>query len=228
ARAERGRELFVEALKLLASGHYRRLRHPQVAMQRQRAIAPLDHLLPARLFLREQLLRLGPRRGRLGRGLARLGEARLGRLALLGPPLARRVLVAARGGIAVHRPGDRFEQRGLAGAVWSDDAGDAVAEHDLGVGMLAEVGEPQALQLHAVPLSALAALSRYSTPSFTNVSRFNSASSGRRPRKSRTVSVRVWRRVPLDPALLVARCASGRRRSSWKFSARALYARIAA
>src|SRR4029077_6696074 len=96
--------------------------------------------------------------------------------------VADRVFVAARGGIAVNRPGDRLQQRRLAGAVGPDDAGDAVAEDDLGVGMLAEVHKPQPVQLHPVPppvsLSARAAVSRYSTPSFTNVARFSSASRG--------------------------------------------------
>src|SRR6266571_1783503 len=74
---------------------------------------------------------------------------------------------------------------------------------------------PQPVQLHASP-SAPAVASRYSTPSFTNVSRFSSASSGRRPRKSRTVSVSVCRRAP-GPAPVPPpgdRSASGRRKSS--------------
>src|SRR5207245_1606481 len=94
----------------------------------------------------------------------------------------------------------RLKYRRLAGAVRPDDAGDPVTEDDLGVGMLAKVHKPQPMQLHPVPppvsLSARAAVSRYSTPSFTNVSRFSSASRGRRPRKSCTVSVSVCRRPP--------------------------------
>src|SRR5438477_3390993 len=144
--------------------------------------------------------------------------------ARLRPQVADRILVAARGDIAVNRPGDRLEQGGLAGAVGADDAGDSVAKRNLGIGVLAEVDEPQPMQLHGD--SSRATDSRYSTPSFTNDSRFNSASNGRRPRKSRTVSVRVWRRTPV-PAV-VPRCDSGRRKSNWKFSARALYARIVA
>ena len=66
-----------------------------------------------------------------------------------GAHVANGVLVAARRGIAVDRPRDRFEQRRLAGAVRPDDAGDPVTEHDFGVGVLAEVDEPQAVQLHA-------------------------------------------------------------------------------
>src|SRR5437773_2812058 len=112
--------------------------------------------------------------------------------------VANRFLVTPGGEIAVDRPGNRLEQRRLAGAVGPDDPGDAVAEHDLRVGVLPEVDEAEALQLHA-GLSALAADSRYSTPSFTNVSRFSSASSGRPPRNSRNSSVRLRRRAPPPP-----------------------------
>src|ERR1041385_1204531 len=107
-----------------------------------------------------------------------------------------RVLVATHGDIAVDRPRDRLEQRRLARAIGADDARDAVAECELGIGVLAEVDEPQALELHALAPSGCPADSRYSTPSLTNVSRLSSASSGRRPRNSRTVSLRDCLRPP--------------------------------
>src|SRR6266566_1528292 len=346
ACGERLGQLLVQPLKLLARDHHTLLGHAQVAVQGERALAPLDPLLPARLFLRQGLLRPGaivrgggrglagadqppfrrlalflelglgrqtrlqavhfmaervaaladallrdrellvaqhPReeRGALGargvrehRQLLLTGEIRveefivrhakhalqaarhlfqgigdddavlmeLGiaeapfhavgvgaepefqlhahRRARLGAQVADRVFVAARRRIAVDDPRDRLEQRCLARAVGADDPGDAVTKHDFGIGVLAEIDEPQPLQLHGEGGSAV---SRYSTPTFTNVSRFSSASSGRRPRKSRTVSVSVWRLAPA-PAAPSVRWDSwgGRRRSSWKFNARAL------
>ena len=132
--------------------------------------------------------------------------------ACLRAQVADRVLVAARRGIAVNRPGDRLEQGGLAGAVGADDACDSIAKRNFGIGVLPEIHEPQPMQLHGD--SSRATASKYSTPSFTNDSRFSSASNGRRPRKSRTVSVRVWRRTPVPAVVADPRCESGRRKSN--------------
>ena len=55
------------------------------------------------------------------------------------PAAANGLPAAARGRHAVHRPGDGLEQGGLARAVGADDAGEAGAELELGVLVLAEV-----------------------------------------------------------------------------------------
>src|SRR2546422_9566563 len=46
------------------------------------------------------------------------------------------------------RPGDGLQNGGLPGAVRAEDSGDARTEHELGVGMLPEVDEPEPMQLH--------------------------------------------------------------------------------
>src|SRR5207253_5159488 len=132
---------------------------------------------------------------------------------------ADRVLVASHRLRAVHRPRDPLENGGLAGAVRADNARDSGAELELRIGVLAEVHEAEAQELHQPPSSSLACPT-YSTPSRTNSARSRSASSGRCSRKSRTVSGSVCRRPGAPDAS--TRWTSGRRRSSWKWSARAL------
>src|SRR3989475_10629525 len=136
---------------------------------------------------------------------------------------ADRVLVPAHRLHAVQRPGDRLEDRRLAGAVRPDDPRDPGTELELGIGVLAEVHEAEPQQLHQVPPPSSPSrptCATYSTPSRTNSARSKSASSGRCSRNSWTVSGRVCR-CPGAPEAS-ARRTSGRRRSSWKWSARAL------
>jgi hypothetical protein len=77
----------------------------------------------------------------------------------LRPQVADRIAIAPRRHIAVNGPRDRLEQRGLARSVRADDPGEPVAERDFGVGVLAEIDETQAVQLHgpaSPPASAAA------------------------------------------------------------------------
>src|SRR2546430_11936605 len=152
------------------------------------------------------------------------------------PPLraepADRVLVSTHRLHAVQRPGDRLEDRRLAGAVRPDDPRDPRTELELGIGVLPEVDEAEPQQLHQLPPSPSTATSpsrptcaTYSTPSRTNSARSKSASSGRCSRNSWTVSGSVCRRPAAPDAS--TRWTSGRRRSSWKWRAPALQARIA-
>src|SRR5438128_3928273 len=130
---------------------------------------------------------------------------------------ADRVLVPAHRLRAVQRPGDRLEDRRLPGAVRPDDPRDPRTELELGIGVLPEVHEAEAQQLHQAPPSpspSWPTCARYSTPSRTNSARSKSASSGRCSRNSWTVSGSVCRR-PGAPAA-ATRWTSGRRRSSWK------------
>ena len=55
------------------------------------------------------------------------------------------VAIAADRLIAVERPGDRFENRRLAGAVGPDDSGEAALETYLRLRVLTEVGEPETI-----------------------------------------------------------------------------------
>jgi hypothetical protein len=59
--------------------------------------------------------------------------------------IADGIFIAARRRIAVDRPRDPLQQRRLAGAVGTDDTGDAVAEHNFGIRVLAEIDEPHPL-----------------------------------------------------------------------------------
>src|SRR4029077_1849337 len=86
-----------------------------------------------------------------------------------------------RGRHAVHGPGDGLEDRRLTGAVGTDDAGQAGAEHELGVLVLAEIGQPNAADLHQ-PAKPRSTLSTSASPSRTNASRSSSAGRGRRSR----------------------------------------------
>src|SRR2546430_5679075 len=104
------------------------------------------------------------------------------------PPLraepADRVLVSTHRLHAVQRPGDRLENRRLAGAVRPDDPRDPGTELELGVGVLPEVHEAEPQQLHQARPSparspSASACATYSTPSRTNSARSTSASSGR-------------------------------------------------
>src|SRR5262249_52960379 len=145
---------------------------------------------------------VGDRRGRVGdrAGLAILIERRaLERAAhpiTMGPkpevqlhldPGARRrraapdrVTVAARGGGAVHRPGDGLEQGGLAGTVRADHAGEAGLELERGIGVLPEVDEAKAIDLHqASPSGSIATDSSKVTPRLTNRSRSTRSGRGR-------------------------------------------------
>src|SRR5207244_967728 len=132
---------------------------------------------------------------------------------------ADRVLVSTHRLHAVQRPGDRLEDRRLAGAVRPDDPRDPGTELELGIGVLAEVHEAEPQQLHQVPPPSSPSrptCATYSTPSRTNSARSKSASSGRCSRNSWTVSGSVCR-CPGAPEAS-ARRTSGRRRSSWKWS----------
>ncbi len=89
---------------------------------------------------------------------------------------------AARRRHAVHRPGDGLEQRGLAGAVGADDAREARAELEIGVLVLAEIAEPQPVDLHQAPARSRSTASIRDSPRRTNASRSSSAGRGRRSR----------------------------------------------
>ena len=94
---------------------------------------------------------------------------------------ANGLAAATRRGHAVHRPRDGLENGRLAGAVRADDAGQARAEHQLGMLVLAKIGEPQPVDLHQ-PASSRSMPSMRLSPSRTNASRSSSAGSGRRSR----------------------------------------------
>ena len=102
------------------------------------------HELPVLLQRRG---REAPRHAVLVRAEAEL-ELHLDAGAALRPEPADRVPVAAHRLDAVERPGDGLQNGGLPGAVRAEDSGDARTEHELGVGMLPEVDEPEPMQLH--------------------------------------------------------------------------------
>ena len=80
----------------------------------------------------------------------------------------------------VHCPGDRLENRGLAGAIGPDDAGQSRSQLQLGVLMLAEVAEADSIDLHQTPARSRSTVSINSSPRRTKASR--SSSAGRRRR----------------------------------------------
>src|ERR1041385_7563603 len=61
-----------------------------------------------------------------------------------------RVARAARGGLAVERPGDRLEERGLARPVRADDTGEAKVELHPRVRVLTEVHEVERVESHSL------------------------------------------------------------------------------
>src|SRR6185312_2993760 len=64
------------------------------------------------------------------------------------PHEADRIAVAANRRIAVQRPRDRLEDGRLPRAVGTDDARETGSEAELGPGVLAEVGEAEAVDPH--------------------------------------------------------------------------------
>jgi hypothetical protein len=94
-------------------------------------------------------------------------------------PAAQRLPATPGSRHAVHGPGDRLEQRGLARAVGSDDSGEAGTELYLGVLVLAKILEAQAVDLHQPPAKSRSTLSIKSRPRRTNASRSSSAGKGR-------------------------------------------------
>ena len=145
-----------------------------------------------------------------------------------GAPRRRmRLPVATRGRHAVHRPGDGLEQRGLAGAVGSHDARQAAAEHELGVLVLPEVDEAQAMDDHGRPRRR----SRPARPAPRPAPR-NARGRSRREAHARRASRAPPRAASAAgrarPTPVRPRCGSGRRRSRWKCSAAAFHARICA
>ena len=99
-----------------------------------------------------------------------------------GPAAANGVAAAARGRHPVHRPRDGLEDGGLPRPVRTDDAGQARPQLQLGVLVLAEVPQADAIDLHQVPARSRSTASIRSPPSRTNSSRSSSAGSGR-PRR---------------------------------------------
>jgi hypothetical protein len=71
-----------------------------------------------------------------------------------GPHEPDGVPVAANSRIPVERPRDRFENRGLAGAVRTDDAGESSPELELRPYVLTEVGELETIESHAMASSS--------------------------------------------------------------------------
>src|SRR5689334_11146707 len=67
---------------------------------------------------------------------------------------ANRIAIATDGGVAVQRPRNRLQNRRLAGAVRTNDAGKTALESDPGARMLTEIGEPEFVQPHAGTSSA--------------------------------------------------------------------------
>src|ERR1700682_1136961 len=65
-----------------------------------------------------------------------------------------RIAIAANRLISVERPGDRFENGRLAGAIGADYAGKTGVEVDLGPDVLPEVGEAETIESHAVASSS--------------------------------------------------------------------------
>ena len=64
-----------------------------------------------------------------------------------------RIPTAANRLVAIKRPRDRFEDGRLAGAVWTDDAGETGLEMNFRLSVLTEVGEPETIQPHATDSS---------------------------------------------------------------------------
>src|SRR6185436_14733147 len=91
------------------------------------------------------------------------------RAALRAEP-AHRVFVAPHGLEPVDGPGDRFQDGRLARAVGSENPGNPRPELELGIGVLPEVGQMEAAQLHQLG-SSRPACSTYSTPRRTNSAR---------------------------------------------------------
>ncbi len=98
------------------------------------------------------------------------------------PAAADRVTAAPGGWHPVHRPGDRLEDRGLPRPIRPDDTGEAGTQLELGVLVLAEIDEAEAVDPHQPPTTSRSTESISSWPSRTNASRSSSAGNGRRAR----------------------------------------------
>src|SRR6185503_11851115 len=116
-----------------------------------------------------------------------------------------RLACPARGRRAVERPRNRLEQRRFAGAVGTDDAGNAEVEVDPRVDVLPEVAEVELIELHqpsTITAGATAtafASSMYATARAISVSRSMSASIARQRSFSATMSLRSTRWPPAAP-----------------------------
>src|SRR5260370_38196388 len=121
-------------------------------------------------------------------------ELYLAARAALRAEAADRVLVAAHGWRAVDGPRDRLQEGRFPRPVGPEDPREPGPELELGVRVLAEVHEAEPVQLHQ-PSGSPPGRPTYSPPSRTNSPRSRSASSGRAPRNSATVSRTVGRRT---------------------------------